>query len=96
MSSTRNTLGERSDLIESQDFFDLEDAPIAKELEVEWELPSTEQQRGDEEEEEEKDNAQRRVRARRGVPDFNRRPSFEYEDFKKNAYDRLSMFDQRR
>lgn len=94
VSNTTNTnpIGEHPDMAMSEDFLNMEDAPAAKEMEFKWERPfSAGQQRGEQSPDE--GSSERRVRARRGAPDFNRRPSFEYEDYKKNAYNHLSIFD---
>lgn len=91
-----NPIGEHPDMTMSEDFLNMEDPPAAKEMEFEWERPASVEQQRNEQLPDEEESPQRRIRARRGAPDFNRRPSFEYEDYKKNAYNRLSIFDNRR
>ncbi|GCF01200.1 hypothetical protein ZYGM_001468 [Zygosaccharomyces mellis] len=96
--NTRNSnpIGEHPEMTMSEDFLNMEDPPAAKEMEFEWERPASVEQQRNEQLPDEEESPQRRIRARRGAPDFNRRPSFEYEDYKKNAYNRLSIFDNRR
>ncbi|CAR29119.1 hypothetical protein ZYGR_0Z00400 [Zygosaccharomyces rouxii] len=91
VSNTRNPIEEHPDMTMSEDFLSMEDPPAAKEMDFQWRPPSSGQQMDEQLPEE--DSSQTKVRARRGAPDFKRRPSFEYEDYKKNAYNRLSIFD---
>lgn len=96
----RNTLGECPAMAVSEDFLNIEEPPAPKEMEFNWERsPLGEKQK--KEETPEYNSAPRRIRARRGAPDFHRdrdgrRTSFDFEDYKKNAYNHLSIFNDQR
>lgn len=125
MGSRLSPGGENPSFAASEDFLNLEEAPDAQEVEVQWESygrPGSEQQVRKHKKKEDTGGEQRQPRAQhpfapqsqsplqsqsqsqsqsktktkpsaKAQPRLGRRPSFEYEDYKRDAYDRMSVFD---